>query len=334
MFLSTNKQFMNQPMQQVRPGSRIAFTLIELLVVIAIIAILIGLLLPAVQKVREASNRAKCQNNLKQLGLALHNFHDAYGGFPKAGKLSSELSWHVFILPFIEQSNLYAQFDLTATNAFDANNGTGPNKNVYAQNPVAAFLCPSSSATTMLHGPNDNVDTPEMINGTIYPYTTHYYGVMGPVGTNPATNQPYAYNNNGAAGYGGFSEQGIFVVDTVNPNPNLGPDPGVRITDVTDGTSNTLAIGEMSWVSPAGTRYRSWVRGCDTTPVCAGARNVVNAINNTQITLYMDMSFGSMHPNGANFAMADGSVRFIDQTIALPTYYSIASYNGGETQND
>ena len=120
----------------------------------------------------------------------------------------------------------------------------------------------------------------------------------------------------------------------MSPNPNLGPDPGVRITDVTDGTSNTLAIGEMSWVAATGTRYRSWVRGCDTTPVCAGARNVVNAINNTQITLYMDMSFGSMHPNGANFAMADGSVRFIDQTIALPTYYAIASYNGGEPLGD
>jgi prepilin-type N-terminal cleavage/methylation domain-containing protein/prepilin-type processing-associated H-X9-DG protein len=317
------------------PSRRSAFTLIELLVVIAIIAILIGLLLPAIQKVREASARAKCQNNLKQLGLALHQFHDAYGGFPKAGKLTSQLSWHVFILPFIEQGNLYNQFDLSP-GSFDGVNGTGPNKNIYAQNPIATFLCPSSSAPTMQLGGANNVDTPEMINGSIAPYTTHYYGVMGPVGTNPATGQAYNFDNSGAsAGYGGFSKQGIFIRDTVSPNPNTGPDPGVRLTDVTDGSANTLLLGEMSWVNiTTGTRYRSWVRGCDTTPVCAGARNVVNAINSPSIATYMDISFGSMHPNGANFAMADGSVRFIDENIALATYYTLASYNGGEATPD
>jgi prepilin-type N-terminal cleavage/methylation domain-containing protein/prepilin-type processing-associated H-X9-DG protein len=323
---------------------RPAFTLIELLVVIAIIAVLIGLLLPAIQKVREAANRAKCTNNLKQLGLALHQFHDDYNGFPKAGKLINTLSWHVYILPFIEQANLYNQFDLT-TGTFDANNGVGsgtapaPNtgkKNFWAQYPIATFLCPSSSATTMQQGGNNNVDTPELINGTISPYTTHYYGVLGPVGNNPATGQAYGFDNSGAAaGFGGFSTQGIFMRDTVSPNTNIGPEPGKRIADVTDGTANTLLLGEMSWVNiQTGTRYRSWVRGCDTTPVCAGARNVVNAINSPSIATYMDIAFGSMHVHGANFGMADGSVRFIDEGINLSTYLSIASCSGGETVGD
>src|SRR5262245_14316419 len=206
--------------------SRNAFTLIELLVVIAIIGILIGLLLPAVQKVREAAARAKCQNNMKQIGLALHMFHETYGGFPKAGKLSNELSWHVFILPFIEQDALYRQFSLSAGSYCGAG-GTGPLKNEHAvRNKVLTYLCPSSSAETMLLNPPNFTNPPELVGGQP-PYTTHYYGIMGPKGVNPATGQGYTWDNYGS--HGGFARQGIFMRDTVSPNSVTGPEAGYSV---------------------------------------------------------------------------------------------------------
>ena len=313
-------------------SARRGFTLIELLVVIAIIGILIGLLLPAVQKVREAANRMKCANNLKQLGLGLHNFHGAYGGFPKAGKLANELSWHVFILPFIEQDALYRQFSF-ATGSYCGAGGTGPNKNIFAINdPMPMFLCPASPVTQMLTAAPNSPNTPEMV-GTAVPYTTHYYGVIGAKGTNPVNGQAYPWINNGP--HGGFATSGIFMVDTVSTSTSPGPDIGYAISDVFDGTSNTLLVGEMSWTNNVtGTRYRSWVRGCDAQPVCSGSRNVASSINAPSIALFNDIAFGSQHPGGANFCFGDGSVRFLSDNIYLSTYLSLASRNGGEVLGD
>jgi prepilin-type N-terminal cleavage/methylation domain-containing protein len=307
---------------------RLGFTLVELLVVIAIIGILVALLLPAIQAAREAARRMSCQNNCKQIGVALHKFHDTFKGFPKAGKLSNELSWHVYVLPFIEQNALYEQFNLSAGAYNGAPNNTGPMKNELALNPLPVYLCPSSPVTKMLTNPPNNVNTPEIINGQV-PYTTHYYGIMGPKGVNPATGQQYAWANTGP--HGGFASDGIFMRDTVNPNPNVGPEPGFRMADVLDGTSTTLMVGEMSWVNNVtGTRYRTWVRGCDTAPVCAGSRNVVNSINSPSIALFNDIAFGSVHPGGANFVLGDASVHYVGETIDLGVYRSLASRLGAE----
>jgi prepilin-type N-terminal cleavage/methylation domain-containing protein/prepilin-type processing-associated H-X9-DG protein len=300
---------------------RRGFTLIELLVVIAILAVLIGLLLPAVQKVRESAAASQCRNNLHQLATALHTYHDTYNRFPPGGRSADQLSWHVFILPQIEQDNLFRQFNLASPSY------TGPNL-IYSQTRLSLFLCPSSIAERMIISPNppNYPNAPEYING-VPPFTTHYYGVMGPKGTNPATGAAYrmqppakGYSAATWGQHGGFADQGV-----------LGRDSTVKLTDLKDGTSNTLLLGELSWVSPTvGTRYRAWLRGCDDAPACGGCRNVASSINTPSIATFNDIAFGSQHPGGANFAMADASVRFLSENINHGVYLSLASRDGGE----
>jgi prepilin-type N-terminal cleavage/methylation domain-containing protein len=313
---------------------RRAFTLIELLVVIAIIAILIGLLLPAVQKVREAASRMRCQNNLKQLGLALHNYHGVRNGFPQAGERLNSLSWHVFILPYIEQDPLFKRFN-RGPGMFNATAArTGPLKNELGLNRISTFLCTSSPVPKMRTDAPHNVNTPEIMNGEI-PFTTHYYGIFGPKGTNPVTNTAYGLDNSGSsAGHGGFSREGIFQRDQ---DATVDEEVVINVNKITDGTSNTLMVGEMSRLDEVvGTRFRSWVRGCDADnqPVCAGCKNIVNSINFPDISTFNDMSMSSHHVGGTNFLLGDGSVRFISQSIALTTYRAMASRAGGEALNE
>ena len=307
-----------------------AFTLIELLVGIAIIAILIGLLLPAVQKVREAVARMKCSNNLKQVGLACHNYHDVNNRLPPSFSTVTDLSWHVTILPYIEQDNLYRGFDLITANG----DHTVLNRNnPYGLTKVVAYLCPSGPLERQAFGAPNNTNgdsdrIPPTASGEAA-YSTHYYGVNGPRGTNPATGAAYAVGTTLHEGVPAATS-GLFQRDTA-----------VRMTSIPDGASNTIVIAEMSWTSPTyGTRYRTWVRGGDAV-VGAGrpafvvsCRNVTDAINSiftaNLIVPYNDMPFGSMHTGGANFAFGDGSVRFLRQSLDMASYRALASRDGGE----
>ncbi len=121
--------------------------------------------------------------------------------------------------------------------------------------------------------------------------------------------------------HGGFATQGI-----------LGRNSSVAIRDIRDGASNTLLLGEISWMNPSvGSRYRSWIRGCDTASACGGARNVNSSINTPSIATFNDIAFGSQHVGGANFVTGDGAVKFLTQNINLGVFKAAASRNGSES---
>tara|TARA_R110002095_G_C4242695_1_gene239156 strand:+ start:1081 stop:1977 length:897 start_codon:yes stop_codon:yes gene_type:complete len=291
-----------------RSKQKTGFTLIELLVVIAIIAILIALLLPAVQQAREAARRSTCKNNLKQLGLAMHNYAETHGTFMPGAIASNYLGWTAMILPFIEQSSLYDQFD------WRQGSYTSPaaGKINLGQNRISVYLCPSSS-----------VEQSQLTSSVEKGFTQHYVGVSGPKGVNVADSQNYSVDGASQA-RGGVATQGVFYLNSK-----------IKFRDITDGNSNTFAFGESSWNEK--TNFRNWVRGgTDTTndfwmDCCKNVANAINSeVTNAGATDWNDVSYGSEHTGGAHFSMCDGSVRFISENIDYNVFLSTASRNGNE----
>jgi prepilin-type N-terminal cleavage/methylation domain-containing protein/prepilin-type processing-associated H-X9-DG protein len=285
------------------------FTLVELLVVIAIIGILIALLLPAVQAAREAARRAHCSNNLKQLSLAMHLYHDIHKQFPLPGMIANQLGWTSSILPQIEQTPIADQMD------YNQGSYSSPSKLKHAANRIDVYLCPSAAQADW-KTKYSSEDWPDGSGNLVY--TVHYCGILGPRGTNPTTNQTYKCRNLTDT-FGGECQQGI-----------LWQYSG-RFADVLDGTSNTYLFGEISWAEM--TKYRAWIRGKYSDSrgtLYLLAKNIEFPINSQNETKWNAIAFGSNHPGGAQFAMADGSCLFVSETIDFDVYLSTASRNGEE----
>ncbi|MDO5580208.1 MAG: DUF1559 domain-containing protein [Planctomycetia bacterium] len=310
------------------------FTLVELLVVIAIIGILIGLLLPAVQAAREAARRMQCSNNLKQIMLGFHGYHDACGVFPPEAWLkykndkSQGLGILVRVLPFMEQVNLHGNIDFA--NPYEEDEGTGDyqGNETIAKSKIPTFLCPSSSAF---------YSSMKVYNQEIDCYTAHYYGISGAVAEGGASDTKYslkrtAAENGGAYGGGPNANNGIFFEDSK-----------IGMRAITDGTSNTFGLGEISHNDYEG--YFAWVRGAYANPyngaiVYVSSKNVqwtvniIRDLSNAEHALhkqfYSSGSFSSEHSGGAQFAFCDGSVRLISDTTDMYLLRAFSSRAGNE----
>ncbi|MCI0639679.1 MAG: DUF1559 domain-containing protein [Gemmataceae bacterium] len=301
-----------------------AFTLIEALVVIEIIAVLLGLLLPAVQKVRERASQAQCINNLRQLSLAIHQFHDTekrlpYGQFgAEFGTGSNSRAWSFLarLLPFLEQRSIFEQ-------------GGIPNKTLkesrIADVSIGIFHCPSD--------PSDQT-APQFDAGNLSGFpvgVTNYKGVSGANWGDDLQGVagptfPTDWRNKGTNGSFDGLSQGDGMFFRVDFRRRL------RLNEIMDGTSNTFMLGEDL---PGQNKWCSWPYSNNAYGTCAIPPNVRKPNGdfyppqNWQNT----WSFRSHHPGGVHFSAADASVRFVSQSIALPTYRALATISGGETAN-
>jgi prepilin-type N-terminal cleavage/methylation domain-containing protein/prepilin-type processing-associated H-X9-DG protein len=318
------------------------FTLVELLVVIAIIGILISMLLPAVQQVREAARRIQCGNNMRQISLALFNYESAHMQFPSAGQAKrggsgsnagqnvfftdrrrlesfadASPSVQTYILPFIEQNNVYELFDIRYRYDIDPNLPEAPTNQQAAKSSIPAFICPSSARSSL-------------VDSEGYGFTDY---------SAPVTVRP---------GLSGDPNQGRFKCV-------LNGDSQRRIGSITDGTSNTIAMAEdagradvenggymiiktetMDDGTPADRRSWAWADPDN-------AFNVDKLVNNNQsprggppgctwdiVNCGPNEETFSFHPGGANVALADGSVHFVAADISAPVFSALMSKNGGE----
>ena len=313
------------------------FTLIELLVVIAIIAILIALLVPAVQKVREAAAMTDCRNRIKQLALGCHNYHDAFKALPRngapnnpgtgnpsgagcCGPSQARWSWLARILPYIEQGAIYQQAGIPTT----APANSAATQAIIGQ-PITIFFCPSDITSGQPPRPGNPNSSPYLAA------VTNYKGVMGSMwcygsfqnncpGPQPVSDASLGIPGGNSCYMGLDKSDGIFSRADILWR--------LTLTGITDGTSNTLMIGEDL---PEYDEWNDWWSSNGAIGTCAIPLNY-----NEGDPGYGDWpnlySFRSRHSNGrVNFALADGTVRTISASINLQVYRQLATISGGET---
>jgi prepilin-type N-terminal cleavage/methylation domain-containing protein/prepilin-type processing-associated H-X9-DG protein len=381
---------------------RRAFTLIELLVVIAIIGVLIGLLLPAVQKVREAANRMSCTNNLKQIGLAAHNYHDSRGRLPPAVVMTYGIkddpttngsglettldisepfgpNWAVFLLPYLEQQNLY---DPANVNAYPGGGAvwkpgvdpaTLPFDRTWREirgTVVKTYLCPSDPNNQVLYNDPSGVDCPAETGWARGNYAaeagfTDYDHTVG--GNNTPESKPF-----GDPIYNGLFDDGIHKVNWMSKGPVMAINFGSKLTDITDGTSNTVMFNEIrAGINPLDPRG-VWALGMPGSSITNAARSYNPSPNNTlgdvdyqgdeiqgcykfwypgigrdgmgcfpgssSSAAYPDVTNSgqarSKHQGGVNSCFADGSVHFVHNDISQWVWCLLQSKNDGQVNPD
>jgi prepilin-type N-terminal cleavage/methylation domain-containing protein/prepilin-type processing-associated H-X9-DG protein len=302
-----------------RPA-RAGFTLIELLVVIAIIAILIGLLLPAVQKVRAAATRSQCENNLKQMALACHQFHDTMGALPTSRR-DQNFTWLVEILPYIEQQNLYNQWNMSTSASFYTQTAT------VQMTTVTIYFCPARRGpmVSLAPGEPNDANASQLVQGATADYacnvgtTASDYWWSGPTQgqttVNTPNNGPFRLDNNWSSN---------------NPTPTYVG--GNRFSQITDGLSNTLLCGEKhvqvgtlgEYSIGDGAAYNGDHGNSDR----GAGPNYTLARGATDPTTFR---FGSWHNGVCQFAFCDGSVKALSNTIDGTTLGWLAAIADGQT---
>jgi prepilin-type N-terminal cleavage/methylation domain-containing protein len=336
---------------------RHAFTLIELLVCLSVIAILMALLLPAVQQAREAARKAVCRNNLRQLGLALHNYHDAHQTFPpgwipfdrlalRPADRGDSWAWGAFLLPYLDQAPLYHTLGV-------GNNQDPPSPGSATDIPLSIFRCPTDTG------------------GDRAGFGLWRFGTCG-AGNPPIFDQlVMGYSKSNYIAVRGNADHGTMGLNASPANKGVFDESSrTRINMIVDGTSNTLATGEVSTGKINKTRVHGgiWIRSFNQTSDPSGAPypclcsvfsnggSLGNSISVTGVTgngitgsvinntfeigcdyrtiAFEPGGFNSMHATGAMFLMVDGSARFVSQMIDRETYKGLGSIAGGEVISD
>jgi len=325
-----------------RFSRRSAFTLVELLVVIAIIGVLVALLLPAVQAAREAARRSSCTNNMKQLGIALHNHHDTFNRFPPGCAADQQpfgvasgswgSSWKVYILPYVEQTAMYDKW------IFQSSSGYSHASNMSYTNriKIATYRCPSTVLPDFYNASH---------NAGAFQMLTSYTGIAG------AYSSSAPFNNCGSGSHGYTAEDGVLFA---NSKQNM--------SSLTDGTSNTIMVGEQSnhlrdadnkpipggytaitsqgphgWTMGAGNAnvgklYTDRSFNCTTVQYRINQRGMTNTAGTGENT-GNNIPLSSLHPAGCVVSMADGSSRFLSSTTDLTVLLSACSGNDGTVVN-
>ena len=290
---------------------RCAFTLVELLVVIAIIGILVALLLPAVQSARESARRIQCANNLKQIGLAMHSSHTAHEDIP-FGWNDQGTGWSAMILPQVEQQNLFDTLTFAEDGAGNWNAGANLDA---CQTVLDVFRCPSMSQP-------QHIDD---IGGMVQRVPASYRGCASSIATSDNT----ATAASGTSGLQEAEQDGMLFGNKM-----------LSFSSVRDGLTNTIMVGESytDYIDIDGQKYDVWVIGStqvdgngEFSEFCGSTGAPMNIrFSDAFDTHHREVAFGSYHSGGATFALGDGSVQFISESIEMSVYKALGSRAGGE----